>query len=78
MKKMSCSELGGACDKVFYAKSFEDISKQSQEHGKEMFKIGDKSHIEAMGKMQELMKDPKAMNKWLEDKRILFESLPDI
>ncbi len=77
MKKMSCKDLGGVCDIEFYAASFDEIAKQCQEHGKEMFKEGDKKHIEAMGKMTQLMENPIAMNEWFEDKKQLFESLPD-
>jgi hypothetical protein len=43
----------------------------------EMFQAGDKDHLEAMGKMQELMKIPEAMQNWFNDKRKLFYSLPN-
>ena len=59
MKMMKCNELGGACDKEFYGETFEEIAKQSKEHGMEMINLGDKDHINAMDKMGELMKDSK-------------------
>ena len=37
MKTMSCKELGGACDKVFHANTFEEIAEMSKQHGMEMF-----------------------------------------
>lgn len=50
MKSMTCNQLGGACDKVFRANSFEEIAEQSKKHGIEMFQKGDKPHLEAMNK----------------------------
>ncbi|MBT3321952.1 MAG: DUF1059 domain-containing protein [Anaerolineae bacterium] len=76
MKTMSCKELGGACDKEFRANSFEEIAEMSKEHGKEMFKINDEAHLEAMNKMQELMQKPEAMQEWFANKKKEFEALP--
>ena len=42
----------------------------------EMFQKDDKAHLNAMNKMQELMKSPDAMHKWFNDKRAIFDSLP--
>ena len=39
MKMMKCNELGGACDKEFYGETFEEIAKQSKEHGMEMINL---------------------------------------
>ncbi len=77
MKKMTCKQLGGACDQEFQADTFEDISEMSKKHGMEMFQKGDKAHLEAMNKMRELMKssDSNAMKKWLENKRKEFDAL---
>ena len=75
MKKMTCKQLGGACDMVFQAETFEEIAELSKQHGMEMFQKGDKLHIEAMSKMQEMMKTPEAMQQWMENKRKEFENL---
>jgi hypothetical protein len=48
----------------------------SKNHGMEMFQKGDKAHLEAMDKMQELMKSPNAMQEWFADKRKAFDALP--
>ena len=77
MKKMTCKELGGACDQEFSASTFEEMAELSKAHGMEMFQKGDKAHLNAMNKMQELMKSPDAMHKWFNDKRAIFDSLPE-
>ena len=77
MKTMTCKQLGGACDKEFKANTFEEIAEQSKKHGMEMYQKGDKPHIEAMGKMKDLMQKPDAMKQWFEEKRKEFNTLPD-
>ena len=77
MKTMTCNQLGGACDLEFHASTFEEIADQSQKHGMAMFQEQEPAHLEAMGKMQELMQDPEAMQNWMASKRKEFESLPE-
>ena len=77
MKSMTCNQLGGACDKEFHAVTFEEMAEMSKQHGIEMFKKQDAAHLEAMNKMQKLMKMPEDMDKWLESKRKEFEALPE-
>ncbi len=38
MKTMTCEQLGGACDKEFHAKTFEDMAEMSKKHVHEMHK----------------------------------------
>ena len=73
---MTCKQLGGACDVEFRAKNFEEMAEVSKRHAHEMYKKGDKAHMEAMNEMMELMKDPSAMKKWFEGKRKEFDALP--
>lgn len=75
---MTCRQLGGACDLEFSANSFEEMAEISKQHAVEMSKLGDNAHIDAMSKMQELMKSPQTMQIWFENKRIEFEALPDV
>jgi len=75
MKKMTCKQLGGACDLEFQENTFDEIAELSKKHGKEMLEKNDAAHLEAMHKMQELMKNPEDMKKWFEDKRKEFDSL---
>ena len=77
MKTMSCKQLGGACDKEFYAGSFDEIAEMSKQHGMEMFQKNDGNHLKAMNEMQQLMQKPEAMTAWFESKRKEFEALPD-
>ena len=77
MKTMNCKQLGGACEKEFHAKTFNEMAEMSKKHGMEMYQKGDAEHLKAMAKMQGLMKSPNAMNEWFENKRKEFESLPD-
>ncbi len=74
---MNCNQLGGACEKEFHADTFEEISEMSKQHGVEMFNNNDEAHLKAMNEMQELMKNPGAMNDWFENKRKEFEALPE-
>ena len=77
MKTMTCKQLGGACDLEFRANTFEEMAALSKQHGMEMFQQQDEAHLKAMGEMQELMKSPEAMNRWMETKRREFDALPD-
>lgn len=78
MKKMTCKQLGGACDLEFTAATFEEIAAMSKKHGMEMFQSGDGAHLQAMKEMQELMKTPEQMNAWFGNKRNEFDALPDV
>lgn len=77
MKTMTCKQLGGACDKTFQANTFEEMAELSKQHGMEMFQQGDEAHLKVMSEMSELMKDPKAMQKWFEGKKQEFNNLPE-
>lgn len=76
MKKMTCRQLGGACELEFRAESFEEIAEMIKRHGMEMFQKNDGPHLEAMGKMKSLMSDPNIMKGWFEGKRREFDALP--
>ncbi len=77
MRTMNCKQLGGACEKEFQASTFEEIAEMSKQHGMEMFKKKDEAHLEAMNKIQELMKNPEAMKDWFESKKKEFEALSE-
>lgn len=74
-KKMTCNQLGGACDITFEAETFEEIAELSKKHGMEMFQKKDKAHMEAMREMQTMMQTPGAVEAWFEQKRSEFEAL---
>lgn len=77
MKKMTCKQLGGACDLEFQANTFEEIAEMSKKHGMEMFQSSDAAHLEAMSAMKDLMQTPGAMEKWFEEKRNEFNALAE-
>lgn len=77
MKTMKCSELGGACDLEFQANSWDEMVQLSRQHGKEMMEQNDQAHLQAMGKMRDLMQDPGAMDAWFQARKSEFEALTD-
>jgi len=77
MKTMTCKQLGGACDMEFTANTFDEIVQMSKLHGLQMFQKNDTQHLEAMQRIQVLLQDPIAMQKWFEDKKVEFENLED-
>lgn len=77
MKTMTCRQLGGACDQVFQANTFEEIAQISLAHGKEMAIQQDAEHLTAMNDMGNLMQDPQAMQGWMDQKKKQFEELPE-
>jgi len=76
MKTMTCRQLGGVCEKTFSAATFDEIAKLSKAHGTEMYQKKDPAHLEAMGKMRELMHNPEDMQKWMASKEEEFNNLP--
>jgi len=76
---MTCNQMGGACDKEFHAKTFEEISEMSKKNGMEMFQKNDEPHLKAMNKMRNLMRtaDSDTMKNWMKSKRDEFNALPD-
>ena len=77
MKSMTCNQLGGACDKIFTAETFDEMVEISKQHGMEMFQQNDEAHLQAMNDMMELMKNPDEMIAWFEGKSKEFENLAD-
>lgn len=77
MKSMTCKQLGGACDLVFRAATFDEMADISQKHGMAMHQKKDADHLKEMQKMGALMKNPEAMQQWFASKRAEFEALPE-
>ncbi|TXC81785.1 DUF1059 domain-containing protein [Luteibaculum oceani] len=75
MKKMTCKELGGACDVTFHANTFAEMAAQSKKHSVAMIKKGDTAHIQAMQEMQTMMQDPDQIAAWMTEKEDLFNNL---
>ena len=77
MKTMNCKQLGGACDMEFSGNTFEEIVELSKQHGMDMFQKQDSDHLEAMSKIQALMKQPGAMQMWFDSKKKEFQTLQE-
>lgn len=77
MKSMTCKQLGGACNLVFQAETFEEMAEMSKNHAMEMFRADDEPHLEAMKKMRKLMQSPEAMQDWFTNKKKEFAALPE-
>ena len=74
MKSLTCKQLGGACDEVFSAETFEEIAEISKKHGTEMFMVQEPEHLKVMNEMMKLIQDPSAMQAWMQSKKELFDS----
>ena len=77
MKKMTCKQLGGVCDKELVAGTFEEMEGLIKDHASAMARSGDKSHMDAMEKMKQMQQSPAALKEWYADKKRMFDSLPD-
>ncbi|AYV22961.1 DUF1059 domain-containing protein [Vibrio mediterranei] len=75
MKSMTCRQLGGACDVVFEAETFEQIAELSKQHGMEMYQKQEPAHLDAMNKIQAMMRNPEEMKAWYEEKKREFDAL---
>ncbi|MCG9624117.1 DUF1059 domain-containing protein [Vibrio mediterranei] len=75
MKSMTCRQLGGACDLVFEAETFEQIAELSKQHGMEMYQKQEPAHLDAMNKIQVMMQNPEEMKAWYEEKKREFDAL---
>lgn len=75
MKSMTCRQLGGACDLVFEADTFEQIAELSKQQGMEMYQKQEPAHLDAMNKIQAMMQNPEEMKAWYEGKKREFDAL---
>ena len=51
MKKLTCRDLGGPCDKEVTGNSFEEIGNNCRAHVEEQMNSGDEAHKAAVAKM---------------------------
>lgn len=77
MKTMTCRQLGGACDEEFHANTFEEMAEISKRHGVEMFQKQDEAHMWAMNRMRKIAASPEAMRQWMQEKKDVFDALPE-
>jgi hypothetical protein len=77
MKVITCQQLGGACNKEFKGNTFEEIAEQSKSMVWKCTSKGIKLILRQCGKMKDLMQSPEAMKQWFEEKRKVFDALPN-
>ena len=65
MKTFTCNELGGACDAKISGETMDEVGMKAREHGMEMVKKGDESHMKAMEKMKKMGEVPGAHEEWM-------------
>ena len=74
MKSMTCFQLGGAFQQVFTGGSFEELARQSQQHGREMCDAKDAPHLAAMARIMDLAKSGE-METWMAARKAEFDAL---
>jgi hypothetical protein len=52
MKRITCRDLGGACDEVITGNSFDEVGNHCRTHVMEQINKGDQAHRAAVTKMQ--------------------------
>ena len=75
MKKTTCRDLRGACAAEIQGATAEEMGENSKQHVMEMMQSGDAEHKAAVASMMELSQE--AQQKWFEDFKAGFDSLPD-
>lgn len=78
MKKMTCNQLGGACNKAFYAETFEEMATLSKDHGQKMMEEGDQAHLDAMQKLMSELPTQEDMQAWMDENQRIFDQLPEV
>ncbi len=71
MKRVTCRQMGGLCDKVLAADSYDGIMKVGMEHL-------EKAHPEMAADIKGLSKDDPKMLKWEREFRKTWDSLPEV
>jgi len=64
MKKMTCKDLGGACDVEMMAATPDEMMKKGGDHVNEMAQAGDEAHVALKAEMDKAMTDKAAMDTW--------------
>ena len=72
MKKLTCKDLGGACDAVITGASFAEMGKNARAH---VMANMDDAHRAMMGKMQNATDEQRAA--WMAEFEKKFHEAPD-
>jgi hypothetical protein len=74
MKKLTCKQLGGACDEEIAGATFAEIGKKCREHVMAKIKAGDAAHKAAADKMSKAT--PEQQKKMMAEFENRFNSAP--
>ena len=72
MKKMTCREMGGACDAEIRGETADEMMENGKKH---VHEAADDAHNETVKQMQN--STPEEMQAWMEDFHKKFEAAPD-
>jgi len=75
MKKATCKDLRGACDKMITGKTPEEMGENCKKHVMQMIQETDEAHLSAIQDMQQLSKEDQ--NAWYEEFAAGFNGLQD-
>jgi hypothetical protein len=75
MKQTTCRNLQGACDSIITGETPEEMGQHSKQHVMEKVRAGDQEHKAAIDSMMMLSREEQ--QKWYEDFKQGFDSLPD-
>lgn len=76
MKTMTCTQMGGPCDKAFHGNTGDEVIHMQDEHLKEMVAAGDEAHKPADADMRGRWKRPISGMKWYLKVKKDFAALP--
>jgi len=76
MKKLTCRDLGGACDEEITANSIEELGNNCKAHVIEKLNSGDEAHQAAVEKMQNA--SPEEQKSMLSEFAKKFNETPEI
>jgi len=76
MKTMTCTQLGGACNRQLRGSTADEVIKAQDKHLKEAVAAGDATHENALKEMKGRWKHPLRGMGWYKDTKRQFAALP--
>jgi len=76
MKKLTCRDLGGPCDKEITGNSFKEVGKKSYDHVMEQINSGDEAHRAAAAKMKNAT--PEQQKTWMAEFERKYNEAPEV
>lgn len=76
MKKMTCREIGGACNAVIQGNTAEELINRATKHVITMSRK-DNGHKKDKAMIDKTQQNPQAAKKWMEEFQVKFDALPE-